>query len=294
MIGGDGFMLQTLKKNKKSKKLFYGVNSGNYGFLMNKFSSKNFVKNFVKSKRKALKVFPVYKKVDTCAAEFKSFTPYMYSTYQRNFSFKIECESEPTNKKKVIILGGGPNRIGQGIEFDYCCCHACFSLSASGYETIMINCNPETVSTDYDTSDRLYFEPLSLESVLEIVRVEERRGTVDGVIVQLGGQTPLNLAKDLESAGVRILGTSTDSIDHAEDRERFQKLIRKLQLAQPPNGIASSKFEAQRVAKEIGFPIVIRPSYVLGGRAMEILRNGKQLTEYIAVSYTHLTLPTKA
>ncbi len=235
----------------------------------------------IRELRQILDVLPVFKSIDTCAGEFDSSTPYFYSTYEPTYSENRDCEANPSDRRKIIILGGGPNRIGQGIEFDYCCCHACFSLSASGYETIMINCNPETVSTDYDTSDRLYFEPLSLESVLEIVRVEERRGTLVGVIVQLGGQTPLNLAKDLESAGVRILGTSTDSIDHAEDRERFQKLIRKLQLAQPPNGIASSKFEAQRVAKEIGFPIVIRPSYVLGGRAMEILRNGKQLTEYI-------------
>ena len=235
----------------------------------------------IRTLREELNIFPVFKRIDTCAGEFEAQTPYMYSTYEPSPNFDQECESRPTNKNKIIILGGGPNRIGQGIEFDYCCCHACFALSESGYETIMVNCNPETVSTDYDTSDRLYFEPLTLESVLEIVRVEQKNGSLTGVIVQLGGQTPLNLANDLERSGIKVLGTSTNSIDLAEDRERFQKLIQKLCLKQPQNGTATSEREAMIIAKEIGFPLVIRPSYVLGGRAMEILRDGNQLERYV-------------
>ena len=234
----------------------------------------------VRALREKMNVFPVFKRIDTCAGEFEAQTPYMYSTYEPSLSLNQECEAYPTNNRKIIILGGGPNRIGQGIEFDYCCCHACFALSRAGYETIMINCNPETVSTDYDTSDRLYFEPLTLESVLEIIRVEKCAGTLLGVIVQLGGQTPLNIAKDLEETGITILGTSTNSINLAEDRDQFQKLVQKLALKQPHNGTAISGLQATLVAKEIGFPIVIRPSYVLGGRAMEILTDNKQLEKY--------------
>jgi carbamoyl-phosphate synthase large subunit len=216
-------------------------------------------------------VRPVYKRVDTCAAEFATTTAYLYSTYED------ECEAEPTNRKKVIVLGGGPNRIGQGIEFDYCCVHAAFALRDHGFETIMVNCNPETVSTDYDTSDRLYFEPLTLEDVLEIVDKEKPLG----VIVQYGGQTPLKLARDLEANGVPIIGTSPDSIDIAEDRERFQKLLRKLGLKQPPNRTARTEDEALRLAAEIGYPLVVRPSYVLGGRAMEIVHDGRDLERYM-------------
>ena len=196
----------------------------------------------------------------------------------------VECEARPSDRKKVVILGGGPNRIGQGIEFDYCCCHACFALSDAGYETIMVNCNPETVSTDYDTSDRLYFEPLTLESVLEILRVEQENGTLHGVIVQFGGQTPLKLANALEAEGIPILGTTPDAIDLAEDRERFQHLLQQLGLRQPVNGIAHSEAEAFEIAGRIGFPIVIRPSYVLGGRAMEIVRDLDQLKRYITTA----------
>ena len=227
-------------------------------------------------------IIAVFKRIDTCAAEFEAQTPYMYSTYETPAMGEVECEARPSEKKKIIILGGGPNRIGQGIEFDYCCCHACFSLSSDGYETIMINCNPETVSTDYDTSDRLYFEPLTLEHVLEIVRVEQTNGTLHGVIVQFGGQTPLNLAQGLADAGIPILGTSPDAIDLAEDRERFQTLVVDLNLKQPRNGIAHTKTEAINISLEIGFPLVIRPSYVLGGRAMEIVHNSVQLERYIS------------
>ncbi len=193
----------------------------------------------------------------------------------------VECEARPTDRKKVVILGGGPNRIGQGIEFDYCCCHACYALTDAGYETIMVNCNPETVSTDYDTSDRLYFEPVTMESVMEILRVEQENGTLHGVIVQFGGQTPLKLANDLEAEGIPILGTTPDAIDLAEDRERFQKLLEDLDLKQPYNGIAHSGEEAFVIAKDVGYPLVIRPSYVLGGRAMEIIRDDAQLERYI-------------
>ncbi len=231
--------------------------------------------------RARLGVHPVYKRIDTCAAEFASPTAYFYSTYEVPFAGAPASEAEPTDAKKVMILGGGPNRIGQGIEFDYCCCHACFALSDAGYETIMVNCNPETVSTDYDTSDRLYFEPLTAEDVLEIVRVEQSKGTLHGVIVQLGGQTPLKLAAALQDAKVPILGTSPDMIDLAEDRDRFQKLIQKLGLKQPKNGIAYSVEQARLVVGDLGFPLVVRPSYVLGGRAMQIIREEAQLGDYL-------------
>jgi carbamoyl-phosphate synthase large subunit len=236
----------------------------------------------VAARRQALDVHPVYKRIDTCAAEFASPTAYMYSTYEAPFAGVAACEARPTEAQKIVILGGGPNRIGQGIEFDYCCCHAAFSLSDAGYETIMVNCNPETVSTDYDTSDRLYFEPLTEEDVLEIVRTERQNGNVMGVIVQFGGQTPLKLAQALEHAKVPILGTSPDAIDLAEDRDRFKALIDRLGLRQPRSGIARSAKEAKAIAAEIGFPLVIRPSYVLGGRAMEIVHDETQLDRYIA------------
>lgn len=233
----------------------------------------------VAAQRRKLGITPVFKRVDTCAAEFESRTPYMYSTYE--FGAQAECESQPQDRTKVMILGGGPNRIGQGIEFDYCCVHAAYALKEAGFETIMVNCNPETVSTDYDTSDRLYFEPLTVEDVLEIVRVEQSTGKLLGVIVQFGGQTPLKLAAGLEAANVPILGTSPDAIDLAEDRERFQQLLQKLNLKQPANGIARSEDEARKVVAKIGYPVVIRPSYVLGGRAMEIVRNSAQLERYM-------------
>ncbi|WP_374291210.1 carbamoyl-phosphate synthase large subunit [Paenirhodobacter enshiensis] len=238
----------------------------------------------VRRARRNLGVKAVFKRIDTCAAEFEAQTPYMYSTYEAPAMGDVECEARPSDRKKVVILGGGPNRIGQGIEFDYCCCHACFALSDAGYETIMVNCNPETVSTDYDTSDRLYFEPLTLESVLEILRVEQENGTLHGVIVQFGGQTPLKLANALEAEGIPILGTTPDAIDLAEDRERFQHLLQQLGLRQPVNGIAHSEAEAFEIAGRIGFPIVIRPSYVLGGRAMEIVRDLDQLKRYITTA----------
>ncbi len=225
----------------------------------------------VRAAREVFDLHPVYKRVDTCAAEFSTNTAYMYSTYEE------ECESQPTDRKKIIVLGGGPNRIGQGIEFDYCCVHAAFALRDDGYETIMVNCNPETVSTDYDTSDRLYFDPVTLEDVLEIVRVEKPVG----VIVQFGGQTPLKLARDLEAAGVPIIGTTPDAIDHAEDRERFQALINDLGLLQPPNRTARSAEAAVALAEEIGYPLVVRPSYVLGGRAMDIVHNEQDLSKYM-------------
>ena len=221
--------------------------------------------------RHALGVHPVYKRVDTCAAEFETRTAYMYSTYQD------ECEAMPTDRRKIMVLGGGPNRIGQGIEFDYCCVHAAMALREDGYETIMVNCNPETVSTDYDTSDRLYFEPVTLEDVLEICRIEKP----EGVIVQYGGQTPLKICRALEAEGVRIVGTSTDAIDCAEDRERFQKLINELGLRQPPNATCHTQEAALEAAERIGYPIVVRPSYVLGGRAMDIVHNAKELTRYM-------------
>ncbi|WP_373051212.1 carbamoyl-phosphate synthase large subunit, partial [Thalassovita aquimarina] len=235
----------------------------------------------IRRARQNLGVTAVFKRIDTCAAEFEAQTPYMYSTYETPAMGEVECEARPSDRKKVVILGGGPNRIGQGIEFDYCCCHACFALTDAGYETIMINCNPETVSTDYDTSDRLYFEPLTFEHVMEILRVELQNGTLHGVIVQFGGQTPLKLANALYEEGIPILGTSPDAIDLAEDRERFQQLVNKLNLKQPHNGFASSDAEALKIAEDIGFPLVIRPSYVLGGRAMEIVRDMAQLERYI-------------
>ncbi|MBP6878159.1 MAG: carbamoyl-phosphate synthase large subunit [Phenylobacterium sp.] len=236
----------------------------------------------VREQRRAHGVRPVFKRIDSCAGEFRAATPYMYSTYETGVLGQIpECESEPSDRKKAIILGGGPNRIGQGIEFDYCCCHAAFALDDIGVESIMVNCNPETVSTDYDTSDRLYFEPLTAEDVLELIAVEQARGELLGVIVQFGGQTPLKLAKPLEDAGIPILGTSPDAIDLAEDRERFQQLLHKLKIAQPVNAIARSRDEAFAGAHKVGYPIVIRPSYVLGGRAMEIIRDDEQLERYV-------------
>ncbi|HSG95245.1 MAG TPA: carbamoyl-phosphate synthase large subunit, partial [Afifellaceae bacterium] len=223
--------------------------------------------------RRRLGVRPVFKRIDTCAAEFAAPTAYMYSTYEAPFAGVAADEAAPSDASKVIILGGGPNRIGQGIEFDYCCCHAAFALADAGYESIMVNCNPETVSTDYDTSDRLYFEPLTAEDVLEIIATEKQKGTLHGVIVQFGGQTPLKLADALGKAGIPILGTSPDAIDLAEDRDRFHKLLMKLDLTQPKNGIAYSVEQARLVAGELGFPLVVRPSYVLGGRAMQIIHD---------------------
>jgi carbamoyl-phosphate synthase large subunit len=247
----------------------------------------------VTRRRRALDIRPVFKRIDTCAAEFASPTAYMYSTYATPFAGQSACEARPTDKKKVIILGGGPNRIGQGIEFDYCCCHAAFALREIGYETIMVNCNPETVSTDYDTSDRLYFEPLTAEDVLEIIDTERANGTLHGVIVQFGGQTPLKLAEALEKANVPILGTSPDAIDLAEDRDRFKQLLDKLGLRQAVSGIAKSPAEARAIAEEIGYPIVIRPSYVLGGRAMEIVHDAPQLGRYIARLAGDLNRPSE-
>jgi carbamoyl-phosphate synthase large subunit len=231
--------------------------------------------------RNRLNVRPVYKRIDTCAAEFASPTAYMYSTYETPFAGATRSEAQVSTRKKVVILGGGPNRIGQGIEFDYCCCHAAFALKDAGFEAIMVNCNPETVSTDYDTSDRLYFEPLTAEDVIEILRAEQESGELIGVIVQFGGQTPLKLAEALEKNGIPILGTAPDMIDLAEDRDRFQKLLQKLDLTQPNNGIAYSVEQARLVAGEIGFPLVVRPSYVLGGRAMQILHSESQLQAYL-------------
>lgn len=235
----------------------------------------------VQKTRQKLGVHPVYKRIDTCAAEFASPTAYMYSTYEVPFAGALADEAQVSDRKKVVILGGGPNRIGQGIEFDYCCVHAAYALREAGYESIMVNCNPETVSTDYDTSDRLYFEPLTAEDVLEILRAEQAKGTLHGVIVQFGGQTPLKLAEALEKAGIPILGTSPDMIDLAEDRDRFQKLLKKLDLTQPKNGIAYSVEQARTVAGELGFPLVVRPSYVLGGRAMQIIHSEGMLQTYL-------------
>jgi carbamoyl-phosphate synthase large subunit len=266
-----------------------GLSAAEWRFLKQKgFSDRRLAKLLkvdaasVRAARHRLKVFPVYKRVDTCAAEFSTNTAYMYSTYEAEHG---ECESQPSNRDKIMVLGGGPNRIGQGIEFDYCCVHAALAMREDGYETIMVNCNPETVSTDYDTSDRLYFEPLTLEDVLEIVAKEKPKG----VIVQYGGQTPLKLALDLEANGVPIIGTSPDMIDAAEDRERFQKLLHALDLRQPPNRTARAEDEALRLAEEIGYPLVVRPSYVLGGRAMEIVHDGRDLERYMreAVKVSH-------
>jgi carbamoyl-phosphate synthase large subunit len=266
-----------------------GLSAAEWRFLKQKgFSDRRLAKllkvdaTSVRAARHRLKVFPVYKRVDTCAAEFSTNTAYMYSTYEAEHG---ECEAQPSNRDKIMVLGGGPNRIGQGIEFDYCCVHAALAMREDGYETIMVNCNPETVSTDYDTSDRLYFEPLTLEDVLEIVAKEKPKG----VIVQYGGQTPLKLALDLEANGVPIIGTSPDMIDAAEDRERFQKLLHTLDLRQPPNRTARAEDEALRLAEEIGYPLVVRPSYVLGGRAMEIVHDGRDLERYMreAVKVSH-------
>ena len=239
----------------------------------------------VKKKRSALKIIPVFKKVDTCAAEFKSFTPYMYSTYQRNFSLNSECEADPSSKKKIIILGGGPNRIGQGIEFDYCCCQASFALKEVGFETIMINCNPETVSTDYDTSDRLYFEPLKEEYVYNVINREKQKGNLVGIIAQFGGQTPIKLAKFLHDNKLPILGTQYTSIDLAEDRERFRDLLNKLKLKQAEGGIAKNYKQAIQIAEKIGLPLMVRPSYVLGGRAMEIVHEKSQLKNFVEEAF---------
>ena len=239
----------------------------------------------VKKKRSALKIIPVFKKVDTCAAEFKSFTPYMYSTYQRNFSLNSECEADPSSKKKIIILGGGPNRIGQGIEFDYCCCQASFALKEAGFETIMINCNPETVSTDYDTSDRLYFEPLKEEYVYNVINREKQKGNLVGIIAQFGGQTPIKLAKFLHDNKLPILGTQYTSIDLAEDRERFRGLLNKLKLKQAEGEIAKNYKQAIQIAEKIGLPLMVRPSYVLGGRAMEIVHEKSQLKNFVEEAF---------
>ncbi len=247
----------------------------------------------VTSKRRALGVRPVFKRIDTCAAEFASPTAYMYSTYEAPFAGAPVSEASPSAKKKVVILGGGPNRIGQGIEFDYCCCHASFALKDVGYETIMINCNPETVSTDYDTSDRLYFEPLTPEDVIEIIDVERSNGTLHGVIVQFGGQTPLKLAEPLEQAKVPILGTSPDAIDLAEDRDRFKQLLERLKLRQPQSAIATSVKQTRATADAFGYPIVIRPSYVLGGRAMEIVHDAAQLDRYLTRLTGDLNRPSE-
>jgi len=256
------------------------------GFSDKKLSQLSGLKEkIVRRKRLALKVLPVFKKVDTCAAEFKSFTPYMYSTYQRNLMLNTECEADPSSKRKVIILGGGPNRIGQGIEFDYCCCQASFSLKEAGYETIMINCNPETVSTDYDTSDRLYFEPLIEEYVHNIILKEKSKGSLVGIIAQFGGQTPIKLAKFLHENSLPIMGTQYSSIDLAEDRDRFRKLLIKLNLKQAESGIAKTYNEAIQIAEKIGLPLMVRPSYVLGGRAMEIVHEKDQLKDFVEEAF---------
>ncbi len=257
--------LESLQKQQLWKLKRKGFSDSRIAGLLGETESR------VRDHRHALGIRPVYKRVDTCAAEFATSTAYMYSTYEE------ECEAEPTEQKKIMVLGGGPNRIGQGIEFDYCCVHAALALREDGYETIMVNCNPETVSTDYDTSDRLYFEPLTLEDVLEIVHKE----APDGVIVQFGGQTPLKLTRALEAASVPIIGTTPDSIDLAEDRQRFQQLLERIGLKQPPNRTASSPEEAVGLAEEIGYPLVVRPSYVLGGRAMDIVHAEDELRRYM-------------
>ena len=274
-------------KNKGLPKNFIDFNKiKSIGFSDKKLSElTNLSEDIVRKKRMALKVLPVFKKVDTCAAEFKSFTPYMYSSYQRNFSLNTECEAEPSNRKKIIILGGGPNRIGQGIEFDYCCCQASFALKDTGFETIMINCNPETVSTDYDTSDRLYFEPLIDEYVFNIIKKERENGNLIGIIAQFGGQTPIKLAKFLDDNNLPILGTQYSSIDLAEDRDRFRNLLNKLKLKQAESGIAKTYKEAIKIADKIGLPLMVRPSYVLGGRAMEIVYEKKQLKNFIEEAF---------
>ena len=266
-LPGNAFGMRTLKS--------MGFSDARLAVLAGKTETE------VKTLRRTLGVRPAYKRIDTCAAEFASPTAYMYSTYEPPFAGNVADESAPSDKTKVVILGGGPNRIGQGIEFDYCCCHACFALSEVGYETIMVNCNPETVSTDYDTADRLYFEPLTAEDVLEIIDTERQNGTLHGVIVQFGGQTPLKLARALEAADVPILGTSPEAIDLAEDRDRFKRILDRLKLKQPKNGIAYSVEQARLVAADLGLPLVVRPSYVLGGRAMQIIREDSQLGDYL-------------
>ncbi len=275
-----------IKKNGLPK----GFGEFNYiksiGFSDKRLSElSNISEKVIRKKRSALKILPVYKKVDTCAAEFKSFTPYMYSTYQRNFSVNSECEAQPSNRKKIIILGGGPNRIGQGIEFDYCCCQASFALKEAKYETIMINCNPETVSTDYDTSDRLYFEPLIEEYVFNIIQKERSKGNLIGIITQFGGQTPIKLAKFLNDNKLPILGTQYSSIDLAEDRNRFRNLLSKLNLKQAESGIAKTFPQALKIADRIGLPLMVRPSYVLGGRAMEIVHERRQLKKFVQEAF---------
>ena len=256
------------------------------GFSDKKLSElANISEKGIRKKRSILQILPVYKKVDTCAAEFKSFTPYMYSTYQRSFSVNSECEAQPSNRKKIIILGGGPNRIGQGIEFDYCCCQASFALKEAKYETIMVNCNPETVSTDYDTSDRLYFEPLIEEYVFNIIQKERSKGNLIGIIAQFGGQTPIKLAKFLNDNKLPILGTQYSSIDLAEDRDRFRNLLNKLNLKQAESGIAKTFPQALKIADRIGLPLMVRPSYVLGGRAMEIVHERKQLKKFVQEAF---------
>jgi len=270
-------------KNKGLPKNFGEFNKiKSIGFSDRKLAElSNLSEDIVRRKRTALKILPVFKKVDTCAAEFKSFTPYMYSTYQRNLSINSECEADPSGKRKIIILGGGPNRIGQGIEFDYCCCQASFSLKEVGFETIMVNCNPETVSTDYDTSDRLYFEPLKEEYVFNIIKKEKEKGNLVGIIAQFGGQTPIKLAKFLHDNKLPILGTQYTSIDLAEDRDRFRNLLYKLKLKQAESGIAKTVKEAIKIAENIGLPLIVRPSYVLGGRAMEIVYEKSQLRNFV-------------
>ena len=251
------------------------------GFTDKKIAKiKNISEKEIRKFRHQNNIRPIFRLVDTCAGEFGSKTPYLYSSYDWNFHNKPFCESNPTKNKKVIILGGGPNRIGQGIEFDYCCVHAVYALKEKGIETIMINCNPETVSTDYDTADRLYFEPLTTESVLEIYKKEDEVGEVLGIFVQFGGQTPLKIANELENEGVKILGTTTEAIDLAEDRDRFSETLSKLSIQQPKNGFAKNLKEATSIANEIGYPVLVRPSYVLGGRAMEIAYNEKHLAEF--------------
>jgi len=277
----DGWFLQTIEEIISTEKKINKKSLSSRDFLLNLkkmgFSDQRLAslsgqsEEKIRSLRQKLHIKPVFKRVDTCAGEFETTTAYMYSTYQD------ECESNPTKDKKVVVLGGGPNRIGQGIEFDYCCVHASMAMKEEGYETIMVNCNPETVSTDYDTSDRLYFEPITLEDVLAIIQLENPFG----VIIQFGGQTPLKLAQELEKNNVPILGTSPDKIDLAEDRERFQKFVNENKLKQPPNGIASNKSQAKSIASKIGYPIVVRPSYVLGGRAMEIVHNDNDLEKYL-------------